>query len=90
MRDSERVPQYDIGIVEVLVGVGFDPGGYALGWLARCLGDVTTCWVELCVIVYDKLAKGFAHNVLEILTLRNMYRMPCETSALPYQTSRLW
>jgi len=90
MRDAECVPQHDIGVVEVLVGVGFDPGGYALGWLARCLRNVTACWVELCVIVYDKSVKGSVYNLSKILTLRDMYRMPCETSALPYQTSRLW
>lgn len=84
MRDSECVPQYDIGVVEVLVGVGFDPGGYALGWLARCLRNVTACWVELCVVVYVGLADDSAHSSLEILTLRDMYRMSRKTGPLPY------
>ena len=89
MRDSECVPQHDVGVVEVLVGVGFDPGGYALGWLARCLRNVTACWVELCVVVYRRSVKGFVRNSLVKLTFCDMYRMPCETGALPYQTSRL-
>jgi hypothetical protein len=56
MRDAEGVPEYDIGVVEVFVWVGFDPGRDALGGFAGGLGDVAACWVELCVVVYLVLA----------------------------------
>jgi hypothetical protein len=47
------VPQHDVLIVEVGVGVGGDPGGDALGGLAGGLGDVAAGGVELAVFVWE-------------------------------------
>jgi hypothetical protein len=39
VRQSKGVPQHDVLVVEVCVGVRGDPGGDALGGLAGGLGD---------------------------------------------------
>jgi hypothetical protein len=52
MRQSECVPQYDVFVVKVRVGVGGDPGWEALGGFAGGLGDVAAGGVELGVVVW--------------------------------------
>src|SRR4051812_45614823 len=72
MCDSECMPQDDISIVKILVRIGLDPGGNALGWLARGLGNVTACWMELCIIVCSKSAHVPTHSIQ-----RNLHFVTC-------------
>jgi hypothetical protein len=53
VRQSKGVPQHDVLVVEVCVGVRGDPGGDALGGLAGGLGDVAAGGVELAVFVWE-------------------------------------
>jgi hypothetical protein len=55
MCDTKGVPEDDVGVLEIFVWVGFDPGGDALRGFAGGLGDVAACWVELRVVVYFAL-----------------------------------
>jgi hypothetical protein len=64
VRNAEGVPEDDVRVVEVFVGVGGDPGGDALGRFAGGLGDVATCGVELCVVVWRLLAFTRQHGML--------------------------
>jgi hypothetical protein len=49
MRQSKCVPQYDVFVVKVRVGVGGDPGWEALGGFAGGLRDVVV-WVLLVLL----------------------------------------
>lgn len=51
MRDTKRVPKDDVGVVEVLVGVGLNPSRNSLRRLSRSLGNVAACWVDLVVVI---------------------------------------
>ena len=51
MRDTEGVPENDVGVLDVLVGGLFDPFGEAAGGVARGLGHVAAGGVELIVAV---------------------------------------
>lgn len=48
MCDTEGVPEDDVGVVDDCVAIR-DPFRDTSGWLARCLRDVPTCWVDLVV-----------------------------------------
>lgn len=51
MRDAERVPEHDVGVVDAGVAVLFDPFWQAGGGDAGGLGDVSACGVQLVVFV---------------------------------------
>ena len=51
MRDAERMPEDDVRVLNVFVGVLGDPFGQALGGLAGRLGHVAARGVELVVLV---------------------------------------
>lgn len=89
MCNSECVPQDDISIVKVLVGVSLYPGGDALRRFARGLRDVTACWVELRVIVYKTLVYVFVRDLQMRPTFGDMHCMSRKTRSLPHQTSGL-
>jgi hypothetical protein len=52
MCNSECVPENDIGVDDIRVGVRGDPGRQTFGGFARGLGDVASGGVDLCVFVY--------------------------------------
>ena len=91
MRDAEGVPEDDVGVNEVGGGVGFDPGGDALGGGAGGLRDVAARGVELCVVVWGVLVDGtlFVWCVGR-LTLCDVHSVSCEAGSLPHQTAWLW
>lgn len=51
--EAERVPEDDVGVLQVRGRVGRDPGWDALGGVAGGLRHVAACWVELGVVVYE-------------------------------------
>jgi hypothetical protein len=68
MRDAKGVPEHDIGVVEVFVRVGGDPGRDALRGFAGGLGDVTAGWVKLGVVVWGGLAYDASVRLEGIVT----------------------
>lgn len=51
MRDAEGVPEHDVGIFDALVTMVGHPFRQALRGLARGLGDMATCGMDLVVLV---------------------------------------
>ena len=60
MRNSESMPQYDIGVFDRFGTVGGDPGGKTGGWVAGGLRDVAAGGMELVVSVclFSQLVLG--------------------------------
>lgn len=54
VRDPECVPQYDVGVLDALVGRGFDPFGKTARGVAGGLGHVPAGGVELVVAVWGR------------------------------------
>ena len=71
MRDAERMPEDNVGVLDALVAVISDPFWQSFAGLAGCLRDVTACWVELVVLVCScQLSEtGYeARRVLHLVT----------------------
>jgi hypothetical protein len=51
MCNTECVPQNNVSVIKVFVGIPFDPGRNSLGGLARSLWNVAACWVDLVVFI---------------------------------------
>ena len=60
MRQSECVPEHDVGVFDVFVRVGGNPFREAEGGGAGGLGDVAAGGVELIVLVCGLRGKGLA------------------------------
>jgi hypothetical protein len=58
VRDAEGMPEYDVGIDEVGGRIGLNPCGYTLRGLARRLGDVSACGMDLGIVVWGKFSSG--------------------------------
>ena len=80
MRESEGMPEDDILVVELLVGVLLDPLWETHGRLTGCLRDVSASRVDLIIRVC-----GVSNKMLlgRVLTFGDMNSMSGEACSLP-------
>ena len=52
MRDTECMPEHDVGVLNAFVSVLLDPFGETLGRISRGLGNVAAGGIELIVLIW--------------------------------------
>ena len=73
MRQAERVPEHDVGVVERFVWAGGDPGWDALRRLARGLRHVAAGGMDLVVVVWSRRCQCFCPQLPRAAELGGAY-----------------